>query len=107
MTVKPRRISKRWIQSTLENFREFLYETDFPDLERLGERGSRFLYPEWMIMFIAVLSVKLRSDVYANRWENKKGLEDISFENSEKSIMSLSSGSIAYELTNSIKNLKI
>ena len=39
MTVKPRRISKRWIQKTREYFREFLDETDFPDPERIGERG--------------------------------------------------------------------
>ena len=64
MTVKPRRISKRWIQKTREFFREFLDETDFPDPERLGSRGPKFLYPEWMIMFIAVLSVKLKIKTY-------------------------------------------
>ena len=64
MPVKPRRISTRWIQKTREYFREFLNETDFPDPERLGERGPKFLYPEWMIMFIAVLSVKLKIKTY-------------------------------------------
>ncbi len=64
MTVRPRRISKHWIQRTREYFREFLNETDFPDPERLGERGPKFLYPEWMIMFIAVLSVKLKIKTY-------------------------------------------
>ena len=64
MTVKPRRISKRWIQKTREYFREFLDETDFPDPERLGSRGPKFLYPEWMIMFIVVLSVKLKIKTY-------------------------------------------
>ncbi len=64
MTKKPRRISKRWIQSTREYFRDFLDETDFPNPERLGERGPKFLYPEWMIMFIAVLSVKLKIKTY-------------------------------------------
>lgn len=64
MTGKPRRISKRWIQKTREYFREFLDETNFPDPERIGERGPKFLYPEWMIMFIAVLSVKLKVKTY-------------------------------------------
>jgi hypothetical protein len=35
-------------------------ETDFPDSPRLGERGAVFRYPEWLIMFIAILSVKLK-----------------------------------------------
>ena len=64
MTVKPRRIPKRWIQKTREYFRELLDETDFPNPERLGSRGPKFLYPEWMIMFIAVLSVKLKIKTY-------------------------------------------
>ncbi len=64
MTGKPRRISKRWIKKTHEYFREFLDETNFPDPERIGERGPKFLYPEWMIMFIAVLSVKLKVKTY-------------------------------------------
>ena len=64
MAAKPRRISKRWIQKTREYFREFLDETDFPDPERIGERGPKFKYPEWMIMFIAVLSVKLKIKTY-------------------------------------------
>jgi hypothetical protein len=50
MTAKPHKISKRWIQRTREYFREFLDETDFPDPERPGTRGPKFLYPEWMIM---------------------------------------------------------
>jgi hypothetical protein len=69
MTNKPRSISKRWIQKTSEYFREFLDVTDFPDPERLGSRGPNFLYPEWMIMFIAVLSVKLKIKTYKyTRW---------------------------------------
>jgi hypothetical protein len=64
MTIKPRRISKRWIQKTREYFREFLDETNFPDPERLASRGPKFLYPEWMIMFVAVLSVKLKIKTY-------------------------------------------
>ena len=64
MAAKPRRISKHWILKTREYFREFLDETDFPDPERIGSRGPKFKYPEWMIMFIAVLSVKLKIKTY-------------------------------------------
>jgi hypothetical protein len=45
-------------------FRAFLDETDFPDPERLGERGPKFKYPEWLIMFVAILSVKLKIKSY-------------------------------------------
>ena len=45
-------------------FREFLDETDFPDPERLGERGPTLVYPEWIIMFIAILSTKLKLKSY-------------------------------------------
>ena len=37
---------------------EILDETNFPDTERLGKRGPTFKYPEWLIMFIAILTVK-------------------------------------------------
>ena len=58
------KISKKWIQKNREFFREFLTETEFPDPERLGERGPTFTYPEWLIMFIAVLSVKFKLKSY-------------------------------------------
>jgi len=32
--------------------------------ERPGERGPVFRYPEWLIMFISVLSVKLKISTY-------------------------------------------
>ncbi|MFC1877220.1 hypothetical protein ACFL2E_08135 [Thermodesulfobacteriota bacterium] len=64
MTSKPRKISKRWMQKTREYFREFLDETDFSDPDRFGTRDPKYLYPEWMIMFIAVLSVKLKIKTY-------------------------------------------
>ena len=64
MTKKVRKISKKWIEQTRYYFREFLNETDFPDPDRLGERGPKFYYPEWLIMFIAVLSVKLKIKTY-------------------------------------------
>lgn len=42
----------------------FLDETDFPEPQRLGERSPAFKYPEWLIMFIAILSVKLKIKSY-------------------------------------------
>ena len=64
MGNKPNKISTRWIRQTRNDFRAFLDETDFPDPERLGERGPVFKYPEWLIMFIAILSVKLKVKSY-------------------------------------------
>ena len=45
MPGKANKISTRWIRETREAFRDFLDETDFPDPERLGERGLMFKYP--------------------------------------------------------------
>ena len=64
MAGKSNKISTRWIRETRNDFRAFLDETDFPDPERLGERGPKFKYPEWLIMFIAILSVKLKIKTY-------------------------------------------
>ena len=64
MPRKANKISTRWIRETREAFREFLDETNFPDPERMGERGPKFTYPEWLIMFIAILSVKLKVKSY-------------------------------------------
>ena len=64
MVKRTKKISKRWIEQTREYFRDFLDETDFPDPERMGERGPKFQYPEWLIMFIAILSVKLKVKSY-------------------------------------------
>ena len=64
MATKSNKISKRWIRETRDDFRTFLDETNFPDPERLGERGPKFKYPEWLIMFIAILSVKLKIKSY-------------------------------------------
>lgn len=58
------KISKDWIAEERKRFIEFLEETDFPEPERLGERGPEFTYPEWLIMFISVLSVKLKIKSY-------------------------------------------
>ena len=64
MARRTRKISKKWIEQNRELFRDFLDETDFPDPERTGERGPKFRYPEWLIMFIAVLSVKMKIKSY-------------------------------------------
>ena len=64
MVKQSSKISTRWIRETRNDFRAFLDETDFPDPQRLGERGPVFKYPEWLIMFIAILSVKLKVKSY-------------------------------------------
>ena len=64
MAIKSNKISTRWIRETRNDFRSFLDETDFPDPQSLGERGPVFKYPEWLIMFIAILSVKLKIKSY-------------------------------------------
>ena len=64
MATKSNKISARWIRETRNDFRAFLDETNFPDPDRLGERVPKFTYPEWLIMFIAILSVKLKIKSY-------------------------------------------
>lgn len=64
MAKKARKISKKWIEENRIMFREFLDQTEFPDPQRTGERGPTFQYPEWLIMLIAVLSVKLKIKTY-------------------------------------------
>jgi hypothetical protein len=64
MAKQSNKISIHWIRETRNEFRAFLDETDFPDPQRLGERGPVFKYPEWLIMFIAILSVKLKIKSY-------------------------------------------
>ena len=64
MVKKSSKISMRWISETRDEFRAFLEETNFPAPERIGERGPKFKYPEWLIMFIAVLTVKFKLKSY-------------------------------------------
>lgn len=64
MKKRANKISEKWIQQTRQLFRDFLDDTDFPDPERNGERGPKFYYPEWLIMFIAIMSVKLQLKSY-------------------------------------------
>ena len=60
MAIKSNKISARWISETRNEFQAFLEETNFPAPDRIGERDPTFTYPEWLIMFIAILSVKLK-----------------------------------------------
>ena len=64
MTMKISKLSRSWIRQTRKDFKEFLEETEFPDPKRTGERGPEFRYPEWLIMFIAVLAVKCKLKAY-------------------------------------------
>jgi hypothetical protein len=64
MAKKARKISTKWIEQNRTLFRDFLDQTGFPDPERAGERGPKFQYPEWLIMFVAILSVKLKVKTY-------------------------------------------
>jgi hypothetical protein len=61
---KAKKLSPQWILETRKDFRSFLKETKFPNPLRLGERGPEFVYPEWLIMFIAILSVKCKLKSY-------------------------------------------
>lgn len=58
------KLNHAWITQTRRCFLEFLRVTDFPELQRNGVRGSAFAYPESLIMFIAVLSVKCKEKTY-------------------------------------------
>ena len=64
MAKKARKISSKWFIQNRTLFRDFLDQTGLPDPERAGERGPKFQYPEWLIMFIAILSVKLKVKSY-------------------------------------------
>lgn len=58
------KINPAWIKNACGYFKEFLKATKFPHPVRNGTRGSEFDYPEWLIMFIAILSVKAKAKTY-------------------------------------------
>ena len=58
------RLNPKWVKETRDYFKEFLKVTKFPHPERNGFRGSKFDYPEWLIMLIGVLSVKAKAKNY-------------------------------------------
>lgn len=61
---QPTKLNPEWVAKTRDSFKAFLDLTNFPHPEREGSRGSAFAYPEWLIMFIAVLSVKAKAKNY-------------------------------------------
>lgn len=58
------KLNPQWVKEALDHFTEFLRVTKFPHPVRNGDRGSEFDYPEWLIMFIAVLAVKAKVKAY-------------------------------------------
>lgn len=58
------KLNPAWITQTRKYFLEFLKVTKFPHPERNGTRGSKLNYPEWLIMFIAVVPVKCKVKSY-------------------------------------------
>jgi hypothetical protein len=58
------KISPKWVRQTRTYFLQFLHATGFPPVERHGQRGKTFAYPEWLIMLIGVLAVKCKEQTY-------------------------------------------
>jgi hypothetical protein len=53
-------LSRTWVRHTRRYVLQFLHATRFPAVERHGQRGKTFEYPEWLIMRIGVLAVKCK-----------------------------------------------
>lgn len=64
MSQQTPRLNPKWVRETRDYFLEFLKVTKFPHPERHGVRGSKFEYPEWLIMLIGILSVKAKAKNY-------------------------------------------
>ena len=58
------KLNPKWVKEARDYFKQFLKVTKFPHPVRDGDRGSKFEYPEWIIMLIAVLSVKAKVKGY-------------------------------------------
>jgi hypothetical protein len=58
------KMSPKWVRQTRKSFLKFLPTTCFPPLERHGQRGRTFGYPERLIMLIGVLAVKCKEPTY-------------------------------------------
>lgn len=58
------KLNPDWVRQTRDYFKEFLEVTKFPHPNRNGARGSKFDYPEWLIMLISVLAVKAKVKAY-------------------------------------------
>lgn len=64
MPKQTKKLNPQWVKEARDYFTKFLKVTKFPHPARDGKRGSPFDYPEWMIMFIAILSVKCKVKSY-------------------------------------------
>ena len=64
MPKRTKKLNPQWVREARDYFMKFLNVTKFPHPSRNGKRGSSFDYPEWMIMFIAILSVKCKIKSY-------------------------------------------
>jgi len=62
--ASPPKLNVQWIRQIRDSFKEFLKTTRFPHPVRNGTRGSEFDYPEWLIMLIAIVSVKCKVKSY-------------------------------------------
>ena len=65
--ISPTPVSKLnpvWVRQSKREFDQFLRQTHFPEPARNGTRGSQFTYPESLIMFIAVISVRCKVKSY-------------------------------------------
>ena len=58
------KVSPKWVRQTRKSFLKFLQATHVPPVERHGQRGKTFEYPEWLIMLIGVLAVKCQEQTY-------------------------------------------
>jgi hypothetical protein len=59
------KLSREWVRQTRRYFLQFLHPTRCPSVERHGQRGETFEYPEWLIMLIGVLAVKCKEQTYS------------------------------------------
>jgi hypothetical protein len=64
MSKQTPKLNPKWVSQARDYFVNFLKVTKFPHPVRNGSRGSEFDYPEWLIMFIAVLAVKAKAKNY-------------------------------------------
>ena len=58
------KVAPKWVRQTRDYLLKFLQATRFPPVERHGQRGKTFEYPEWLIMLIGVLAVKCKEQTY-------------------------------------------
>ena len=58
MTTNTSKLHPEWVKQARDSLQEVLRVTTCPHPVRHGTRGSQVDYPEWLIMVMAVLSVK-------------------------------------------------